>query len=152
MPLRVIYRRALKLEDVSVNPTTHLELPAVEGKRERIATPRQAADLIDTLDEDQALWAFAFYEGLRRGELAALRVEHFDFDTDTVKVRKGWDRVEGEIELKSGAGRRDLPLCRVAKRYVLAHLMATGRRNRPAAFVFGRTEATPFCLDTPGKR
>jgi len=152
MPLRVIYRRALKLEDVAINPTTDLDLPAVEGKRERIAAPLEAAQLIDTLRADQALWSFAFYEGLRRGELAALRVEHIDLDTDTVRVRKGWDRVEGEIELKSGAGRRDLPLSRVAKRHVLTHLMATGRRSRPEAFVFGRSDATPFSLDTPGKR
>ena len=32
MPVRVIYRRALRREDVAVNPTTGLELPAVRGR------------------------------------------------------------------------------------------------------------------------
>jgi integrase len=81
MPLRVIYRRAVRLEDTAHNPTANLELPAVEGKRERIASPQEAARLIDALDDDKALWACAFYEGLRRGELAALRVRDLDLDT-----------------------------------------------------------------------
>ena len=39
MPLRVIYRRALTRGDVAVNPCVGLELPAVRGRRERIASP-----------------------------------------------------------------------------------------------------------------
>jgi hypothetical protein len=42
MPLRVIYRRALRRGDIAVNPTADLDLPAVEGRRDRIATPVEA--------------------------------------------------------------------------------------------------------------
>jgi hypothetical protein len=42
----VIYRRALALEEATVNPTTRLDLPAVEGTRDRFATPEEAATLI----------------------------------------------------------------------------------------------------------
>ncbi len=74
MPLRVIYRRALARGDVAVNPTAGLELPAVRGKRDRIASPGEAAQLIEALPiNDRALWATAMYAGLRRGELFALR-------------------------------------------------------------------------------
>jgi integrase len=150
MPLRVIYRRALALEDVQHNPTRDLQLPAVEGRRERIATADEAERLIQALPEsDQALWAFGFYQGLRRGELAALRLEEIDLDQGVIRVRHGWDRLEGLIDLKSRAGRRDLPLCGLARRYLMAHVVRTGRRD---GFVFGRSPETPFTLDVPGKR
>jgi hypothetical protein len=44
--VRVIYRRALDLGEVAVNPTHGLRLPASRGRRERIASPREAAALI----------------------------------------------------------------------------------------------------------
>jgi hypothetical protein len=70
MPLRAIYRRALSRGDVSVNPTTGLELPAVRGRRDRIATPQEAAALLAALPKaDRAVWVTALYAGLRRGEL-----------------------------------------------------------------------------------
>ena len=42
MPLRVIFRRAVEDGDLAVNPCTHLRLPAVRGRRERIASPEEA--------------------------------------------------------------------------------------------------------------
>ena len=54
--------------EVDLNPTTGLELPAVRGKRDRIASPEEAARLIAALPaSDRALWATAMYGGLRRG-------------------------------------------------------------------------------------
>ena len=62
MPLRVIFRRAVARGDLAVNPTTGLELPAVEGRRERIASPTEAEALLGALPErDRALWATAMY-------------------------------------------------------------------------------------------
>ena len=42
MPLRVIYRRAIEDGDVAVNPTHGLRLPAVRGKRDRVASPSES--------------------------------------------------------------------------------------------------------------
>src|SRR4051794_32588434 len=42
MPLRAIYRRAVARGDIAVNPTSGLELPAVRGRRDRIAAPDEA--------------------------------------------------------------------------------------------------------------
>jgi hypothetical protein len=41
MPLRVIFRRAVEDGDLALNPCTHLRLPAVRGRRERIASPER---------------------------------------------------------------------------------------------------------------
>jgi integrase len=78
-PLRVIFRRAVARGVVAVNPTSGLELPAPEGKRDRIADADEASRLLAALPEaDRAVWATALYAGLRRGELLALRWEHVD--------------------------------------------------------------------------
>jgi integrase len=73
IPLRAIYRRVLARGQVTVNPTLGLELPAVRGKRDRIASPAEAEALLDALPvEDRALWATAMYAGLRHAERRAL--------------------------------------------------------------------------------
>ena len=81
MPLRAIYRQALALDEVAVNPTSGVQLPAVRGKRERIASPAEAEQLIAALrPRDRAVWATAMYAGLRSGELQALTDELVDLD------------------------------------------------------------------------
>jgi integrase len=46
LPLRAIFRRAVSRGELAVNPCTGLELPAVRGRRERYASPDEAAALI----------------------------------------------------------------------------------------------------------
>jgi hypothetical protein len=63
-PLQVIYRRAIRAGAVSVNPCMNLDLPAVRGRRDRIVSREQAAELIAALrPDDHALWGTAFYAG-----------------------------------------------------------------------------------------
>ena len=59
-PLRAIFQRAVRREEVAVNPTTWLDLPRPGGGRDRIAAPEEAAALVAALPtEDRALWATA---------------------------------------------------------------------------------------------
>ena len=98
MPLRAIYRHALALDEVAVNPTTGVQLPAVRGRRERIASPDEAADLIAALPKrDRALWATALYAGLRSGELQALADELVDLDKNLIRVEWSWDPKAGRV-------------------------------------------------------
>ncbi len=92
MPLRVIFRRAVENGDIAVNPCTHLRLPAIRGRRERIASPEEAEQLLAALtDPDRAVWATALYAGLRRGELMALRWEEVDLAAGVVRVERAFD-------------------------------------------------------------
>ena len=90
--------------------------------------------------------------GLRSGELRALRVGEVDLDAGVIRVRAGWDDVEGEIEPKSRSGERVVPIIADLRPMLLAHLMATGRRGKPGALVFGRGDADPFLRSTPRAR
>jgi integrase len=143
MPLRAIYRHALERDEVSVNPTANLRLPNGHKPRDRAATATEAADLLAALPtEDRALWATAFYAGLRRGELRGLRWEDIDLATGIIHVRRGWDDIVGEIEPKSTKGKRTVPLTALLRDYLTAHKAQTARDG--ADFVFGRTASLPF--------
>jgi integrase len=151
-PLRVLFRRALRRDLIAVDPTDGLELRRKRGKRDRIAPPAEAAALLAALpDEDRALWATAFYGGLRRGELRALRWTDVDLDARRIRVEREWDDHEGELdEAKSEAGRRTVPLVPQLVVELRAHLLRTGRRGD--ALVFGRTDTEPFIPTTVRSR
>jgi integrase len=149
MPLRAIFRRAVSRGDVAVNPTTGLELPAVRGSRDRIVAAEQAGRLIDALPErDRAMWATALYGGLRRGELQALRWEDVDLAKGVIKVERAWDVREGQIEPKSRAGRRTVPIPVVLRDYLVEHK----QRADGDGHVFARANGKPFDAVTIGER
>lgn len=144
LPLRVIYKRAVTLGDVAVNATAGLSLPAVRGRRDRIASPVEAAALLAALpDEDRPLWAAALYTGLRRGELMALRVDDVDLKRGVLNVARSYDPKERAfVEPKSRAGVRRVPIASVLREHLVAHKLRSGRSGE--ALLFGRTDGTPF--------
>jgi integrase len=59
---------------------------------------------------DKAIWAMAFFGGLRRGELWGLRQGDVDGDKGVIRVRNSEDAQEGRIDPKSRAGIRPVPI------------------------------------------
>ena len=150
MPMRLVSRRAMRDGDIAINPTVGLELPTYRGRRDRVASPSEAAALLAALQPaDRAVWATALYGGLRRGELLALRWEDVDFDRGVIRVERSWDAKEGALEPKSRAGHRAVPLTPMLREHLLTHALATGRR---AGLVFGRTATTPLSASAVGVR
>lgn len=128
LPLRVIFRHAMVRGEVAVNPTIGLELPAVRGRRDRIASPKEAVQLVAALDHDQVLWATAVYAGLRRGELQALDWSDVKLDDGVLRVRASWDPQAGRISPKIKAGTRVVPVASVLD----AHLRELGEESGAA--------------------
>jgi integrase len=146
-PLRVIIREAIEDKILTVDPLAGMRLPQGGGRRERVADRAEAQALITALpDGERALWACAFYGGLRRGELRALRWSDVDFDAGVIRVERGWDDKECEQPTKTVAGQRCVPLAGVLKRALREHMVATGRRDDD--LVFGRTARDPFIAST----
>jgi integrase len=143
MPLRAIFRRAVNRGEVAVNPTTGLELPAVRGRRDRIADPEEARELIAALPpQDRAIWATALYAGLRRGELMALRWDDVDLEGRRIRVARSWDVKEGLfVAPKSAAGDRSMPMLAVLRAHLLEHRLRTGRGD---GLVFSADGTDPF--------
>ncbi len=143
MPLRLIFRRALDAGTVTVNPTAGLALPSPQGRRDRIATPAEAAALLAAVPEgDSALWGTALLAGLRLGEIAALDWSAIDFEAGTIAVERSWcPKAHGFVAPKSRAGRREVPIIGPLRSLLLAHRLRTGRR---VGLVFGRNGERPF--------
>ena len=141
-PIRVIYRRAIQRDMVSLDPTAGLELRTPKGRRDRIASPGEAARLLAALpDFERVLYATAMYAGLRRGELRALAWEDVDLKARRIHVRRGWDDVEGKQDGKSEAAERDVPVLRPLGRELAAHRLAC---QWTEGLVFGRSPVVPF--------
>lgn len=143
MPLRVIFRRAVEDGDLAVNPCSHLRLPAVRGRRERIASPEEAEQLLAVLpDRDRAIWATALYAGLRRGELLALAWKNVDLAIGVIHVERSYDAKDRvEVEPKSRAGRRTIPIVGALRDVLVEH---KARERRATGLVFGSSAETPF--------
>jgi len=143
MPLRAIFRRACDRGELAVNPTIRLELPAVRGRRDRIASPAEAAQLLAALDEsDRAVWATALYAGLRRGELLALRWEDVDLPAGVIRVERAYDPVARVFGTpKSSAGIRKVPIASVLREHLAAQRLRSGRSY---GLAFGVDAEQPF--------
>jgi integrase len=144
LPLRAIFRRALSRGELAVNPCSGLQLPAVRGRRERYATPTEAEILIEAVPvNDRPVWATAMYAGLRRGELQALRAEDVDLANGVIRVEFGWEYRDGQIPLKSNAGRRKVPIPAVLRQFLSTRFAESGYSG--ADRLFGFVSATnPF--------
>lgn len=139
LPLRAMYKRAMSLDELTVNPTVGLRLPAIRGGRDRIVSPDQAAKLIDALPtaHDRALWGTALYAGLRRGELLALQWEDVDIAAGQIHVTRSWDISEGyDVGPKSAVGRRTVPIASRLKALLAAYRLGSPRAS---GHVFGAT-------------
>lgn len=143
MPVRVLCRFALERDELLLNPTTNLRLPVANGQRERVASPQEAAQLIETLpDEQRCLWWTAALAGLRRGELRGLRWNDIDLGENVIVVARSWDEKEGPVAPKSSKGFRRVPIPASLRRHLLEQKVRTGRDG--ADLVFGAAADRPF--------
>jgi integrase len=146
-PLRVIFRRAIRRDEITIDPTDNLDLPAIRGQRDRIEPPERADEYLAALpDSERAFWAVALFCGLRRGELRGLQWFSVDFDAGVIRVERSWDPVKGPVDVKTGAGRRAVPMAFVVRRALMAHKARTGRDGPD--LVFGRTATEVFYAST----
>lgn len=150
VPLRVLYRRAIVRGQVVVNPTTGIQLAAVRGRRDRVVEPAVAARLIAAVPErDRAVWASAFYAGLRLGEIRALTWADVELEHGVLRVERSWDARDGFVAPKSLAGRRVVPVAAVLRNHLAEH---GGHAAWSRGLVFGRTPDSPFNVSSLYRR
>lgn len=135
LPLRTIFGRAHRRNDVAINPTLKLSLPVVRSRRERVAAPTEIALLLDALEPgDRAIYATALYAGLRLGELQALQWDDIDLASNLIHVKRSWDRQAGFVAPKSRSGTRRVPITAALRRELLNHKLQQGKGGQ--GFVF----------------
>jgi integrase len=144
-PLRAIYRRLVVLGRVNDNPTRGAVLPISRAKRLHAGDPGDAARVIAAVaEQDRCAWALAFYAGLRLGELRALRWGDIDEKVGVIHVRLSWDVKEGEIDPKSTAGVRDVPILTPLLPHLAAQRAACAWSTDPDGLVLGSSRRGPL--------
>lgn len=146
VPLRAIYRNALDLELVTVNPTAGLRVPAGSGRRMNHSTAGEIEQLLAAVESgDRAVWATAFYAGLRRGELMALRWSDVDLGAGVITVRLSYDQASGTMgRVKSIAGQdRRVPIGLALRDHLVEHRQRAGAR--PSGLVLARGQLAGSC-------
>jgi integrase len=151
-PIQAFYRRAHNREEVAYNPTERIEIPDPGSLRPtRIASREEAVELLSPLrPDDRAILATAFYAGLRRGELQALRCCDVDFAGSLICVEYSWDQYEGQIPPKSETSWRRLPLMAILGQLLRQHVSRAGRSGED--LLFGRSPTLPFDPSTVAYR
>jgi integrase len=147
-PIQTFYRRAQGREELSHNPTMRLEVPSAASPRpKRIASREEATELLAPLTAgEKPIWATAFYAGLRRGELQALRCCDVDLAACSISVERAWDQYEGVIDPKSESSWRTVPLLATLRDILDGHISRTRRGGED--LLFGRTKQAPFVSST----
>ena len=131
----------MRREIVAVNPCDGLEFPPPARRRERIASPSEAAALIAALPvADRVLWSIAVYAGLRAGEILDLQRGDVDLAAGRIHVRRSWDPTSGAfVDPKSKAGCRVVPIAGMLRDELLEHRMRTESvSSAPDALVVAR--------------
>jgi integrase len=132
-PLKALYRRALGRSEVRVNPTVGVEKPAVRTRERRVVPHTDAERMIAALGADErALWATAFYAGLRMGEMSALGRGDIDLAAGTIRVHRNWDALAGYV-LPKNRKARTVPIAAVLRDYLDEHML----RTDAAEHIFG---------------
>jgi integrase len=147
-PLQVICRRALDDGDLAINPCDRIRLPAVRGRRDRIASPCEARALLEALSLDRALWGMAFYAGVRMGELRALEWADVRLDDGVIRIERALDGRGAVIPPKSRAGYRGIPIIQPLRQLIAAHPPIDAR----SGLVFGRDDGRPFAPNVVNRR
>lgn len=154
MPLRVIFRlERQQNRHLKINPTRDLALPHIDllAARERTVKPHEAERLFAALGPaTRAIFGIAYYSGLRRGELQALRWDDVDLVGGLLRVNRSWDAKAGAVSPKTPSGTRAVPINAKLRSYLEAEKERTGRGG--ADLVLGATRWRPFVGTTVGRR
>ena len=90
-----IFEHAIKMGVVSVNPCRAVTLPKVDTMEKEIYSLEEAQKILQLLFQEESknlhyilYFALAVYSGFRRGELLALEYKDFDYERQTVTLRR----------------------------------------------------------------
>ncbi len=136
--LHGIYERARRAYQLPTNPVADVERLRLsyDPASYDFYSPEEVRALVRVAasEQDGALFLTAAFQGLRLGEVLALRVRDVDFGSDALRVMGSVDIREGVGTPKSGHG-RTVPMIRdVAK--ALARLLQREHFTGPDDFVF----------------
>jgi integrase len=157
--------QAVKWNLAQRNVAAAVELPRSPRPAMKTLTPEEARAVLRAAegDELEALWRLAISNGLREGELAALRWPQVDLERGVVQVIGTLVQVPGEApvvgEPKTAAGRRSvqvgastLTTLRAHRARRITESLAAGQTYDLRGYVFERGDGVPHNMRTIWRR
>ena len=148
-PIRAIFGWLKHRGDIAESPARDLGLAAPKTRRvddDSITPPDKIPGLLAALEpEDGAIWATAFYAGLRHGELRAISWRYIDLAGGRIRVEATWDRDAGSKGAKSAHGHRVVPMTPLLREILIEHRSRRLERGiaEPDHLVFGSNAVKP---------
>ena len=98
--LSAALKKAIKSRLILFNVCDAVELPKQTKKERRVLSAEEQEQLLKELkkDEQGAMYIFALFTGLRRGEVLALRWSDVDLEAGIIKVTKALNRVKTYVD------------------------------------------------------
>ncbi|MHB1911966.1 MAG: site-specific integrase, partial [Acidimicrobiales bacterium] len=150
--LTAVLNFAVASDIVLRSPARGVKLPAVGVRHRRVLEPAELEALAAELEESCSSGLMVYMGavlGMRWGECAGLRVEHFDFRDRSLTISnqrtRGWGGRMIEQPPKSEAGRRTLSLPDALMDLLAAHMARRGiTAADPDAYLFVGQEGLPL--------
>ena len=97
--LKALFSYAVKYYDLPKNPAVAVDTIGHRQKRQSFWELSDFNKFIAVVDKEEYRLCFLllFYSGMRIGELRALSVDDFDFETDTINISKSFMQTTGTI-------------------------------------------------------
>jgi len=150
--LTAVLNFAVASDIVLRSPARGVKLPAVGVRHRRVLEPAELEALAAELEESCSSGLMVYMGavlGMRWGECAGLRVEHFDFRDRSLTISnqrtRGWGGRMIEQPPKSEAGRRTLSLPDALMDLLAVHMARRGiTAADPDAYLFVGQEGLPL--------
>ncbi|OBB35324.1 integrase [Mycolicibacterium fortuitum] len=129
--LRMVLALAVEDKRIPRNPCDGVKAPRRKHSDRAYLTHQQVAELAAALARDALVVLFLAYTGLRYGEMAALRVKHFDMLRRRVNIRESVTEVSGKLTWSTPKNheRRSVPFPRFLAADLAARMEGKGRED-----------------------
>jgi integrase len=159
VPLRVVYREAFKLDEVSDNPLHDLDLPEVPKKEIVALTEEEVRAYIDALPIRKrwhiyilycrVIYAVMAWTGMRVGEVKGLRIADIDLPARMIYLCGQWTATGHRWVPKTKHGQEgvvyEIPITDELYPYLAEHL---DQLEWDEGFAFGKDASTTFAYAT----
>lgn len=139
---RWVRRNVLRDEPVSLPiRTKRLAVPTRKeiGKLLNAIEDRSPAESMLGYVNRRAIICLGLFQGLRPGEMVALRWEDIDWETGWIRIARAWSRLDGVKAPKTNAGVRSVPLTEPTRDAL--NLLASHQMARERAFAGSRDKS-----------
>jgi integrase len=161
--LRALFGKAVQWGYIDTNPCLRIDTPQYHAKEKEIYALKEISSIINLVDLEkpkyQAIFYFAAFCGMRRGEIVGLQWDSIDFDAMTIEIKQAATRTKGatvEGKTKAKQSNRLLtlpeaiqPMLKKIRVEQAETQLSLGEKWHDGNYIFTQQDGSLMCVDTP---